>query len=246
MTATCRACWDKPVSETFVCQSCSDEYHGHLGHAPELASELDVEITRQARKGGTNGGGKVRSFTRPLEFNQAASDALARLRFELVSACLTLVLGQRDRLPTDTIDAMAHWLTINEAAVPLREEGGDIVRGLATAVKRGRAIIDNPPERVMIGQCDCGTDMLAERDALVYRCTKPGCGAEWDVPEVLAWRDDLARDHLLPLSDIADIAGIPLGTLKTWVKRNRLTPGGLDLAGVRLYPYGDALDLRAG
>ena len=242
--STCLACRDNPVTDTFTCGPCGDEYHGLLPRVPGLAADLDVEITRQARKGGGGGGGRTRSFERPLEFNQAASDALGQLRAVLVSTCLTLALGQR--LPDDTIDAMVEWLIVNEAAVPLRPEAGDMMTGLSAAVARGRVVIDNPPERVMIGQCDCGTDMLAVRGAALHRCANPQCRAEWDVAEVLAWRDELARDHLLPLSDIAVIAGIPLGTLKTWAKRNRLTPGGMDLAGVRLYPYGDALSLRAG
>lgn len=242
MTSLCSACGAVPVTETFACDSCFDEYHGLLPRVPGLATDLDVEITRQARKGGQGGGGRTRSFERPLEFNQAASDALAQLRAVLVSTCLTLALGQR--LPEDTIDAMAEWLIANEGAVPLRPEAGDMITGLAAAVARGQVVIDNPPERVMIGQCDCGTDMLAPCDAQVHRCTNPQCGTEWDVPAVLAWRDELAQDHLLPLADIAVIAGIPKGTLKSWVKRGRLVHHGADRDGVRLYRYGAVVDMR--
>ena len=240
--STCIACYDNPVTDTFTCNDCNDEYHGLLPRVPGLAADLEIEITRQARKGGTNGGGKVRSFERPLEFNQAASEALGQLRVVLVSTCLTLALGQR--LPADTIDAMVEWLVINEAAVPLRPEAGYMITGLSAAVKRGQVLVDNPPERVMIGQCDCGTDMMAERGALVYRCTKPGCDTEWDVPEVLAWRDELAQDQLLPLSDIAVIAGIPKNTLKSWVKRGRLVHHGSDRDGVRLFRYGAVVEIR--
>lgn len=239
---TCLACHDQPVTDTFVCTDCQDDYHGLLPRVPDLARDLDIEITRQARKGGGGEGGRTRSFERPLEYNPAASDALAQLRVVLVSTCLTLALGQR--LPADTIDAMVEWLITNEAAVPLRPEAGDMIIGLQAAVRRGQAVIDNPPERVMIGQCDCGTDMLAPRDAQVYRCTSPQCGAEWDVPSVLAWRDELAQDHLLPLSDIAVVAGIPKGTLKSWVKRGRLVHHGADRDGVRLYRYGAVVDMR--
>lgn len=241
--STCLACRKIPVTDTFTCGPCGDEYHGLLPRIPDLAADLDIEVTRQARKGGGGGGGRTRSFERPLEFNQAASDALAQLRVVLVSTCLTLALGQR--LPADTIDAMVEWLITNEAAVPLRPEAGDIITGLAAAVARGSKVIDNPPEKVMIGQCDCGTDMLAPRDAAVYRCTNPQCRAEWDVPAVLAWRDELAQDHLLPLADIAVVAGIPKGTLKSWVKRGRLVHHGADRDGVRLYRYGAVVEMRA-
>lgn len=239
--STCLACRDNPVADTFACTDCMDEYHGLLPRVPDLARDLDIEITRQARKGGSSGGNRVRNFERPLEFNQAASDALGQLRAVLVSTCLTLALGQR--LPADTIDAMAEWLIANEAAVPLRPEAGDMIVGLQAAVKRGQAVIDNPPERIYMGNCPCGAELMADKDADFIQC--PSCGTTWNTADVVDHRNQVARDHLLPLSDVARLSRIPKGTLDSWVKRGRLTHVGQDGTGVRLYPYGDALGLRA-
>lgn len=241
---TCLACHGRPVTDTFICQPCGDEYHGLLPRITPLVEDLDIEITRQSRKGGTTGGGRVRTFERPLEYNQAASEALEQLRSVLAATCQALT--PRQVPPSSTCAGMADWIMTHEAAVPLHPHAGNMITGLADATKQGQAIIDNPPERVMIGQCDCGTDMHTPRDATVHRCTNQACQAEWDVPAVLAWRDELAQDQLLPLNDIAAIARIPKGTLKSWVSRGRLMHHGSDRDGVRLYRYGAALALRAG
>jgi len=133
----CLACRDSPVTDTFTCSDCAAWYHYHLMHLPDLARDLDIEITRQGRKGGSGGdGGRSRNFDRPLEFNQAASDALGQLRAVLVSTCLTLALGQR--LPSDTINAMVEWLIVNEAALGRDERGAvvEMVAGRATSTGR--------------------------------------------------------------------------------------------------------------
>ena len=238
----CLACHDNPVTDTFTCSDCAAWYHYHLVHLPDLARDLDIEITRQGRKGGSGGdGGRSRNFDRPLEFNQAASDALGQLRVVLVSTCLTLALGQR--LPADTIDAMVEWLIVNEGAVQLRPEAGDMMNGLDAAFKHGRRVIDNPPERVYLGNCGCGAELRADRGVGHVQCQ--GCGSTWMTQDVVDHRNQVARDQLLTIPEIAVLSGVPRGTLHSWAKRSgRLAQSGTDREQQELYRYGDVLDMK--
>lgn len=238
----CLACRNNPVTDTFTCNDCNDELHGLLPRIPDLAADLEIEITRQARKGGQGGGGRTRSFERPLEFNQAASDALAQLRVVLVSTCLTLALGQR--LPSDTITAMAQWLMVNEAAVPLRPEAGDIITGISAAFANGSRVIDNPPERVYMGNCPCGAELMADKDAAFIQCPNPRCGATGSVQDAIDHRNQEARDHLLTAMEIVTLTG-GKSTIYRWIKDCRLLPAITTPDGEELFRYGDVLDLKA-
>ena len=232
----CLACHDNPVKDTFTCSDCAAWYHYHLMHLPDLARDLDIEITRQGRKGGSGGdGGRSRNFDRPLEFNQAASDALGQLRAVLVSTCLTLALGQR--LPADTINAMVEWLIANEAAVQLRPEAGDMMNGLDAAFKHGRKVIDNPPERIYLGNCGCGAELRADRGVGHVQCQ---CGATWMTQDVVDHRNMVARSHLMTLPEIVTMAVVSKSTLYRWV--TRLEQRG-QRDGMDVYRYGDVLDL---
>lgn len=239
MTTTCLACRDQPVTDTFTCGPCGDLYHGLLPRVPDLAAELETEITRQARKGGQSGGGRVRNHERPLEYNQAASDALAQLRAVLVSTCLTLALGQA--LPDDTIPAMTEWLIDNEGAVPLRPEAGDMIAGLEAAVKRGQTVIDNPPERVYFGNCPCGEELVAERGAAFVQCPSARCGAMWSMDAVVDHRNQIARDYLMTLPELVAMKVASKATIYRWSKR--LEQRGMR-DGMDVYAFGDVLDMK--
>lgn len=249
MMSTCRACNDKPVTDTFVCHDCMDQFHGDLYAVVDLARDLNTEIAKQVKRT-TGPMVKVIGKVPPLPYNPAAAHALERLRFELVTACLSLALGQRDRLPGDTIGAMAAWLLDNEAAVPLREDGGDICRGLSGAIRRGRRVIDNPPERRYIGNCTCEDDngerrrMYARMGEPLYECHE--CGSEWRVAESLERLEAELSDYGLTHKELEVLMPkIPRSTLSSWIDRKKLVPQGTNAEGEPAYRYGDVLALDA-
>lgn len=237
----CQVCTQPTRDALYVCDDCLDTLHGQLHGLPDLERELDVEITRQSVK--TSGGA---SAEEPLAFNLAASQALDAIRLELATACRALALTP-DQLPAGTVGAMSEWLIRYEQSIPLRPEGPDILRGIGQTHRRAMAVIDSPPERIYVGKCHCDTDMYAQRDAEVHVCRNPECRLEWSISELVDYRNQLARDHLMPLADIALLVGIPKGTLKRWAyHERRMHRMGTDLNGQALYRYGDALALREG
>lgn len=243
----CQVCTQPTRDAAFVCDDCLDTLHGQLHGLPDLERELDVEITRRSVK--TNFLRLVRNGRASAEesvvFNLAASQTLDALRTELTTACRALALDDAT-LPADTIGAMADWLIRYEQSIPLRPCGPDIVRGIGRVHRRAMAVIDTPPERIYVGKCHCDTDMYAQRDAEVHVCRNPECRLEWSIAELVDYRNQLARDHLMPLAEIALLANIPMGTLKAWIHRSRMHRAGVDLNGQALFRYGDALALREG
>ena len=223
MTTTCTACHDHPVTDTFVCQPCGDEFHGHLAEAPHIAEELAVEVAKLSRKG-RQPSGHVRRTEQPLPYSPHASAALDRLRSELVAAVRIVALGDASAYPADTVPAMAAWLTRMEGAVVLRPEGGDIVNGLADAIKAGRRIIDNPPERRFVGDCPCGdagdrSRLLAEVGREFVKCRR--CGTTYRVDECVAQLEDAMRDRLVTPKEVEMVTSgrIKWARVRQWISR---------------------------
>lgn len=223
MTTTCTACRDNPVTDTFVCTPCADEYHGLLAEAPHIAAELAVEVAKLSRKG-RQPSGHVRRTEQPLPYSPHASAALDRLRSELVGAVRIVALGDTTVYPADTVPAMAEWLTRMEGAVMLRPEGGEIITGLAAAIRRGRAIIDTPPERRFVGDCPCGdaedrSRLLAIVGREYVRC--PRCGTTYRVAECIAQLEDAMRDRLVTPKEVELVTSgrIKWARVRQWISR---------------------------
>lgn len=254
-TTTCTACHDKPAHNAVICQSCADQLHADLHAIPDVVRDLNIEITGQARKALAGIMTSAPGFEQPLPLNVAASDALDRIRFELSTACMSVANGQRDRLPADwpdrpRISQMVVWLLRYEASVGLREDGGDICRGISSALRRARAICDNPPERRYIGECTCTdardepTRLYARMGEPVYQCRT--CGTPWVVAERFAQLEEDLADYGLTQRELEQLLPtIPRTTLATWIDRGRLRAQGTSAEGEPAYRYGDVLALDA-
>lgn len=245
---TCRACRDLPVTDSFLCQPCADKLHGHLHEAPELSRQLGIETRRDAQHG-HNPPSHTPTTDQPMPINLAASRAHDKLRFELVAACLAVTLGQRDLLPPDTIGGMAGWLIEHEAAIGLREEAGDIARGLEAAIRRGWRVVDNPPERIYIGKCVCRDDkgehprLYARAGQAVHVCGNCLYGwdtqTKWDELQAEMWDHGLTQAELTTL-----LPKIPRTTIDAWIRRGKVEPTGTTAEGEPVYRYGEILALN--
>lgn len=259
--ATCRACQDKPVTDTFVCRDCADQLHADLHAIPDITRDLLTELTGQARKAPRGIMATTTSSEQPLPVNLTAARALAQLRFALVAACLSVAGGQRDRLPVDRISAMADWLLHYEASVGLREDGGDICRGISSAIRRARNVCDSPPERIYIGECQCWevepsedregrkTRLYAEAGERYHEC--PRCAYLWDAADRYDEMQAELSDYGLTHSELETLLPkIPRATLARWLhgdskQRPAVEPQGTTAAGEPAYRYGDVLALDA-
>lgn len=236
---TCHVCDDYPAPNAYVCQHCMDGLHGHLHALPGLVAELNTELVRQSRK--TQG--RADNDT-PLAFNPAASEHLQRLREITTWAVRVLHPTAPARLLLN-LPAKIEVLTGLEPQIALHPDGPGIVTAVDGWQRRAISIIDTPPEKVYVGRCDCGTDLYAPRSVPAFPCPNDECDTTWDTDRLIEWRNQLAHDQLMSLTDIALLAGIPVGILKNWANRDRrLARKGQDRDGTNLYRYGDALSLN--
>lgn len=238
-TTVCTCCHDRPVQDRFVCVDCIDTLHGDLAALPGDVHELTVELTRQARKGRGRGG---RSADNPLPLNLAASRILTELRTLLVSEIRELTFGDMDRQPGGTWEAMCLWLTQAEQSIALREGGGEFCRELSRLRGKARRLVDTPPERVYVGQCDCLTTppLYAPRDQAVVRCRT--CGADWNVQDRLDQLEQECRDFRLTAREVELATGgrIKASRVRKWKER-----GQVDIDTEGRIRFGDALGLEA-
>lgn len=246
---TCTACHQRPTHESFLCDLCTDQLLTDLQAVPDMAADLEIEMARQSRRSSGPATAHTKGREQPLPVNLAAANVLHLLRAQLVDACLAVAI-RRENLPADTIDAMTAWLIVNRYSLSQRDNAGDVARGLASVLARGRRMIDNPPEQRFIGVHPCGERLHAwrhppddkgRREERWVQCH--GCGQRVGVEEAIAALEDRCRDQLLTLREIATLADVPLGTVRRWADRKRIVSAGL-AEGVKTYRFGDALALR--
>ena len=244
--AVCAACRDIPVHDVYVCQRCMDDLHGHLHAVPELTKDLRIEAAKLAR----HGHGPA-TFTptveRPLPVNLAAAGVLRELRKVLAVASVALRSGVYGSIP-----AMAAWLIEHEDVIAGDPDGGTLCARLAEVMRRARRVIDNPPERIYIGRCDCTLDggehprLYARAGERWHQC--PDCETVHDASR--KWEDLQASlaDYGLTRQDIKTLLPqIPPKTLDNWIDRApvKLHRLGISASGDPTYRYGDVLALDA-
>lgn len=260
-TTTCTACYTEPAHNAVICQQCADRLHADLHAIPDIARDLLTERTGQARKAARGVTAITHGHEQPLPVNLAAARALDHLRFALVAACMSVANNQRDRLPPDRVSAMADWLLRYEASVGLREDGGDICRGISSAIRRARHVCDSPPERIYIGECQCWevepaegregrkTRLYAPAGERYHEC--PRCSYVWDAADRYDEMQAQLSDYGLTHAELETLLPkIPRATLARWLhgdskQRPAIEPQGTTAAGEPAYRYGDVLALDA-
>jgi hypothetical protein len=234
------------VADAWVCSTCAHRLDVALADAPDLLAELDVDLTRQGRTGQRVGG---RSTERPLPYDPGASLIRDALASTLRTWCLIIdgdLLGQA---PAD--DRLAEHLADRIERVRHHTEGGTCVDEVCAAVTAAREHLlaaDRDPS-MLAGHCpDCHTPVYAREGAATAPCRRDGCDGMVDVA---AWRQgarDSLRTAVLPLADTHQALTalghpVPLGTLKSWVRRGRLRPCWATDDQRALYLVADAITL---
>lgn len=251
---TCTACHERPRDgDTYLCQPCADDFHAHIAELPTLAKELETELVRDTQKGSPQHG---RSTELPLPFSPAASDLLHELRFWAVTTLEQFT--PRDIRLEPHWEALSAMLAAREAWIVKFPTAGDVVRSLASLRAKARRLIDTPPERLWLGRCGdveirkpgerveqigdgCGHPITPSRTQRKWVCPTVGCGLEWSVDDLLAYRDAVAIDTLVNTEQIELLCGIKPGRVRVWASRNRITRKGRDEDGRPTYRYGDVL-----
>jgi hypothetical protein len=250
----------RPTSD-MLCRTCRDqltaalrELVSHPSGGPGLIHELDITLARQHAHGADTGVA-VHSATRPMPFNEAASE----VRYVLDNTITTWARDLHEHNPhllppAGTTTAAAAWLVGLPNLLALHPAADQLFDEIAHVVAEVRRVIDRPPDLIYAGPCDADTDdgscpdhLYARPSHTTVRCRT--CRAQHDVAERRNWMIGYAAD----LRVTATVAlswtrllldkTIPRGTWDSWVSRRRIIAHGRDQHGHPVYRFGDVRDL---
>jgi hypothetical protein len=155
--------------------------------------------------------------------------------------------------PAGDIPAMANWLHARKGIIRQHHRAADLKRDLRHRLDTAEATVDLKPPRLYAGPCPgCRADLLGEVGASVITCK---CGAVSEVSERRYVMGEALWDTLGTVQWIVTAAsalGVRLSehTVRTWIKRQRLTkrgdrPSALGGMPQSVYRFGDAMKLAA-
>lgn len=225
------SCWcGAPIDGAgrYLCRTCESTLVQNLGRVPSMIEDLDVEVTRQAVKAcspGTASGSSV-------GFDVLASELRDGITAVLVG--LETIAGGRGNRSTPA-GRRVHTIRANMPRVIKNPSVTGWHADLTELLRRAAEKIDQPAERVDLGECECGARLVTVRGMGSVRCRF--CGVAHDVAEVVEGRRDRVLDELagafLTVRELVDALAlmghvVKARTVKSWAERGRLTqaPGG--------------------
>ena len=159
-------------------------------------------------------------------------------------SCLR-ILGARQALPRRRVRDRMLSTTRRQAILlsgqPLagRAWAPDLAAEIRDAVRQAERAIDRAPDVTLAGTCACGMVLYAQAGA--KRVTCRWCSASYDYDgSRAAMLAELpqAYEHLLPKPEIAQLVGIPVGTLHRWSSEGRIKAEDVNEKGQPLYLLG--------
>lgn len=192
------------------------------------AGSLPVDLNASARAAGAFNA--VTRWARLVEQERGVRvpDALVRENPAVVAA--QFLIGQLD------------WIRHQ----PFADEANEQLRAAGAVVKR---VVDAPPEREIVGVCDCGAWLYAYRGTAQVACT---CGLRWQVKESRETLMENLRDRLVTVAEAATLGVLAFPDLQrkrvknlveSWVRTDRPNHliGQPSIDG-SVYPFGEILD----
>lgn len=244
MTVTCPPC-DRPVSDGYLCRSCTNTLRETLRLAPAWADQLGLVLARLTRY--TDPSGR-RNAVAPLPFNPAATEPARRLDGVLRATAAACSAPPEVRVAR--LGLVAAWLAANVDALRLLPAAGDWEAAITHAVSRAMTVCDRPPEQWYAGACsECGRDLYPSVEDTAVVCA---CGHTWSVAARRAELLHAVRDVVAPGPAIAR-ALTTIGTkpltpdrLRKWRHKGRLEVRRMTTnPATNWYRVGDVLDLLA-
>lgn len=206
--------------------------------------ELQVAVTRQSKMAAPyRTGGK--SSEHPTMFDTTASEAAWVLRntlrqwaTEVACDCRVPYVKCDTVFPGD-VKELAGWMVSRVIRFIPHPEALDEI---CAAVDLGLRVIDRPPVRIYLGDCDCGARLYGDPDADEMSCWR--CAFEHD-PKTLRDRNIQRGGELLVTAKeaaryVGELYGIRLtaNRIRVWHKRDgKLEP--VELNGELLFRFGD-------
>jgi hypothetical protein len=277
MSAQCVRCGRAVPDDGFVCHTEAQELAEALqvaaGHAEDAAT-LNVRAARYTAGGrGGSGDAQLPDLTRSARYDRAANaiTGWARIAVEETGrrpkwrtaigplcpptgircdhdSCEAI----RRRTPPDPVALAAAWLAQQTGWLRRHPAAGEAFAELHTAAADLARLVDVPPDRDLVGMCDCGRVLYAERDVQVIRCPEPTCKLRWNVDESREILRRALRDKLVDAADAARLAAHwdertseqIRKLINAWTSRGQLVAHGW-LGDEPVYRFGDVVDRLA-
>ncbi len=232
------------LNNAVICQKCEDKLDRALGDLGSLLEDLDVTLTRQARK--RPAPGNHERDDRPLPYELGASRVAGDLKAVLVGWA-RLVSEEREIALTcrDESGSIADWLMHHVHFLACHDAAADAYAEIIGAVGQIQRAIDRAPDRKLLGPCGSDIDGVVCDETLwiidgaqTAHCRT--CGTTWDARErildALANATTVAQDATT-LSRSFSLEGVALDTerIKKWRQRGHLTAAGTSPSGRPAY-----------
>lgn len=252
-SAQCPVCGN-PQAQGLLDDACTTRLERELADVAAIVAELDVTLSKQARIGsGDHGGKKPKGWDRErLPINVGAIEAGDNL-------ANVLTTWARDVYREDLSWAMHGFGSANYATVLLgaidavrrHPAVAELVDEVTDAVAQARRAVDRPADRIYLGQCyvetpdedgrqvTCLAEIWARPNASEVACKV--CGAEHPVAERRAWLLQRASDLIVTVKEasqyLGEVGGIKVSqsSIRGYLHRQKLTYRPLGVTkGIRL------------
>jgi hypothetical protein len=192
----CAAC-DQPVTDSDeVCRDCVKRTRRRLAKQPELAHELEVAMTRQARMAEQSDGG--RSAETPVPFVPAAAAVIHAQRSTLVAWCrLVSEEGIGQPATGDRIGELAVCISLALPVLRKHEAAGELVREIQQVTERAVRVVDLPPNRLQFVAGPCPESFDGDPCSGFVEITVPRDESEPPMARCGACRTEWRSEHWL-------------------------------------------------
>lgn len=207
MTAPLCVRCGRPTPDGYGCEACGRELAGVLLTASGHADDAEAVVARQARYGAGGRGGRGE----PLPVDLTAATRLALVsnavttwarhvidesgatmpRYRPVAgpgcpigwcghgSCAAIRRGRRPSV----LGEAAGWLATKVDWIRKRPEAAEAFTDLHHACAQLARLVDRPPDKDLVGMCDCGKVLYAPRGKVEVQCPETTCGLRWNVEQ---------------------------------------------------------------
>lgn len=267
----CSGCLPRATDDGLVCDVCTGSAGSRLAHIVQLTPDAMLVAYGLVRR--TAGGGSGKPGSRSPG-NDDAMVVLDDVNNRLTTICREIadVRGLQEPVAglgvAATLTTASQWLSgqMNWLRHAVDDQGGPYAASVFAEIRdcasRMRSLVDGPTHQRYLGPCGadvvraeivgdqweselviCDGDVYGRAGADLGTCRT--CGAHVDQGERLIWLDDVRRDWLYFVSEIADAYPIKATTIRAWLSRGLLVAHG-ERDGRPLLKLGEVLDLAAG
>lgn len=276
MSATCVRCGRTLGDGALICHAEAQELAEALLAAAGHAEDAGSLSERGARLGaGAHGGGDtpLPDLTRSARYDRATSSITTwarvvteetgrRPRWRAAIGPLCPPTGHRcthgsceairRRTPPADVALAAAWLAQQTGWLRKHPAAAEAFAELHTACDTLARLVDVPPDKDLVGMCDCGQVLYAVRDTAFVTCPRPTCKLKWHVERSRAILRAALRDKLVDAADASRLAAHwdernqqqIRKLVNAWTSRAQLLAHG-EIGGEPVYRFGDVVDRLA-